>query len=86
MKGVIRIGDTLSSGGTVLQGSSGVRFQGKEVSCAGDKVVCSAHGGTTIAEGDEVAKINGKPVALQGHRCGCGCTLISSLPIAGRRQ
>ncbi|EFO2377525.1 hypothetical protein DRR48_07745 [Escherichia coli] len=34
---------------------------------------------------DEGSKINGKPVALHGHRCGCGCTLISSLPNAGKR-
>lgn len=85
MPGIIRIGDTTSSGGKVLQGSSGVRFMGKEVSCLGDKVLCSAHGKTIIAEGDEGSKINGKPVALHGHRCGCGCRLITSLPNAGKR-
>lgn len=85
MFGVIRIGDTTSSGGRVLQGSSGVIFQGKEVSCLGDSVTCPDHGMTSVAEGDEEAKINGKPIALHGHRCGCGCSLISSLPHAGRR-
>lgn len=85
MQGVIRIGDAISSGGKVLQGSSGVKFQGKEVSCFGDKVSCSAHGITTIAEGDEGSKINGKPIALHGHLCGCGCSLLCSLPNAGRR-
>lgn len=85
MRGVIRIGDATSSGGKVLQGSSGVKFQEKEVSCLGDKVSCPAHGITSIAEGDEGSKINGKPVALHGHRCGCGCSLITSLPNAGRR-
>lgn len=85
MFGVIRIGDTTSSGGRVLQGSSGVKFQGKEVSCMGDSVSCPDHGTTTIAEGDDGAKINGKPIALDGHRCGCGCSLITSLPSAGRR-
>lgn len=85
MPGVIRIGDKTSSGGTVLQGSSGVQFQGKAVSCLGDKVTCPAHGMTVIAEGDTDSKINGKPIALHGHRCGCGCVLITSLPIAGKR-
>lgn len=85
MPGIIRIGDTTSSGGKVLQGSSGVTFQGKEASCFGDKVSCPVHGKTTIAEGDEGSKINGKPVALHGHRCGCGCILITSLPNAGKR-
>ncbi|MBB1199823.1 PAAR domain-containing protein [Enterobacteriaceae bacterium 89] len=85
MTGVIRIGDTTSSGGKVLQGSSGVKFQGREVSCIGDKVYCSEHGETIIAGGDGGSKINGKPIALHNHRCGCGCTLITSLPNAGRR-
>ncbi|MBS0857611.1 MULTISPECIES: PAAR domain-containing protein [unclassified Tatumella] len=85
MLGVIRIGDATSSGGKVLQGSSGVKFQGKEVSCLGDRVLCLVHGITSIAEGDNGSKINGKPVAIHGHRCGCGCALITSLPNAGRR-
>jgi uncharacterized Zn-binding protein involved in type VI secretion len=85
MPGVIRIGDKTTHGGTVLQGSSGVKFMGKEVSCLMDKVSCPLHGNTFIAEGDEGSKINGKPIALHGYRCGCGCTLISSLPQAGRR-
>ncbi|HCM9274268.1 TPA: PAAR domain-containing protein [Enterobacter kobei] len=85
MIGVIRIGDTTSSGGKVLQGSSGVKFKGKEVSCLGDKVMCPTHGETTIAGGDSGSKINGKPIALHHQLCGCGCSLITSLPSAGRR-
>ncbi|QIU89832.1 PAAR domain-containing protein [Yokenella regensburgei] len=85
MLGVIRVGDKTTHGGTVVEGSSGVKFQGKEVSCLQDKVTCPKHGDTFIAEGDEGAKINGKPIALHGHKCGCGCTLITSLPNAGKR-
>jgi len=84
MQGVIRIGDKTTHGGTVLEGSSGVLFMGKAVSCLMDKVSCPAHGPTYIVEGDEGSKINGRPIALHGHRCGCGCTLITSLPIAGK--
>ncbi|HID4134333.1 PAAR domain-containing protein [Pluralibacter gergoviae] len=85
MIGVIRIGDKISGGGRVLQGSAGIKFMGIEVSCVGDKVLCLTHGETFIAQGDESSIILGKPIALNGHRCGCGCTLITSLPIAGRR-
>jgi len=85
MQGVIRIFDKTTHGGTVLEGSSGVKFMGREVACLLDKVSCPLHGDTFITEGDEGSKINGRPVALDGHSCGCGCTLISSLPVAGKR-
>lgn len=85
MQGVIRVGDSTTQGGVVLEGSSGVMFAGKAVSCLLDKVSCSVHGETYIAEGDEGSKINGKPVALHNCRCGCGCRLITSLPNAGKR-
>lgn len=85
MAGVIRINDTTSGGGKVLQGSSGMTFQGRAVSCIGDKVYCAEHGETVIAEGDDGSKLNGRSIALHNHRCGCGCTLITSLPNAGRR-
>lgn len=85
MLGVIRISDKTTHGGIVLEGSSGVKFMGLEVSCLMDKVFCPIHGKTIIIEGDIGSRINGKPIALHGHLCGCGCTLISSLPVAGRR-
>ncbi|MCG8159158.1 PAAR domain-containing protein [Brenneria goodwinii] len=85
MKGIIRIGDKTTHGGTVLTGSSGVTFGGIAVACVGDRVSCPKHKVTTIIEGDSGSKINGKAIALHGHRCGCGCTLISSLPVAGRK-
>ncbi|WP_339437331.1 MULTISPECIES: PAAR domain-containing protein [unclassified Pseudomonas] len=36
-----------------------------------------------IAEGHPVLRVNGVPVLFHRHRCGCGCTLISSQPEAG---
>ncbi|MDY0929055.1 PAAR domain-containing protein [Enterobacter sp. CFBP8995] len=84
MKGIIRLGDATTHGGRVLQGSSGVKFMGKEVACLMDKVSCPQHGETKIIEGDAGSKINGKPIALHGHKCGCGCTLITSLANAGK--
>lgn len=84
MKGVIRIGDKSTGGGTVLSGSSKMKFGGVGAARLGDPVSCSVegHGQTVIAEGHPTFKDNGVPVAFHGHRCACGCTLISSLPQA----
>ncbi len=86
MKGVIRIGDKLSSGGEVISAESGMLFNGREVAAVGDAVFCPlpGHGPNKIAEGDPGSTRKGRPIALHGHRCECGCTLISSLPQAGR--
>ena len=86
MQGVIREGDKLSSGGVVLTGASGMKFNGKPVACVGDKVFCPipVHGLNVIVEGDEGSKYQGRAIALHGHRCACGCALITSLPQAGR--
>ena len=40
---------------------------------------CNKHGATTIIEGAAGTMIDGKSVALDGHRCTCGCALVSSL-------
>ena len=86
MKGVIRIGDKLSSGGEVTSAQPGMLFDGREVAAVGDAVFCPlpGHGPNTIAEGDPGSTRKGRPIALDGHRCECGCNLISSLPKAGR--
>lgn len=77
MAGVICLGDNTTHGDTVLEGSSGVKFMGKKVACSMDRVSCPLHGETFIAEGDDVLKVNGKPIALHGHRCGCSCILTT---------
>lgn len=40
MKGIIRIGDKSTGGGTVLSGSTVMRFKGLGVACEGDSVRC----------------------------------------------
>lgn len=78
MKSVIRRGDTLREyGGQVLEGH--YLFFGKGVACKGDMVRCNKHGITVIIEGSTLSQIDGHPVALSGHHCACGCTLVSSL-------
>ncbi|MFZ1874581.1 PAAR domain-containing protein [Serratia oryzae] len=81
MKGIIRIGDKTTHGGQVLAGSSNMKFAGIGVARLGDLVSCPiiGHGPTKIVEGHPTMKDNGLPVAFHGHKCACGCTLITSL-------
>lgn len=81
-KGVIRLGDTTSHGGTVVSAAENLTIMGKPVARVGDKVSCPlpGHGSTAITEGDPEWVIDGKPVALEGHKTSCGATLVSSLP------
>ncbi|MBK4726471.1 PAAR domain-containing protein [Erwinia rhapontici] len=82
MSKVIRKGDTLREyGGKVLGGH--YQCFGQGLACKGDPVNCNEHGMTTIAEGSALMKVDGQPVALHGHRCACGCTLVSSFPDCG---
>ncbi|WP_339437332.1 MULTISPECIES: PAAR domain-containing protein [unclassified Pseudomonas] len=85
MKGIIRIGDKTTGGGTVLSGSVDMVFRGRGAARQGDPVDCpiAGHGRTMIAEGHPVFRDNGVSVAFHGHLCVCGCALISSLPEAG---
>ncbi len=87
MKGIIRVGDKTTSGGEVRAGSITRMFGGLGVARQGDPVDCptAGHGRTFIAEGHPAFRENGVPIAFHGHACGCGCTLISSLPHAGAR-
>lgn len=81
-KHVIRLGDPTTHGGTVVSASSNVKMFGKQVACLGDKVTCPirGHGACTIVEGDPTWKIEGRHVALEGHKISCGASLISTLP------
>lgn len=79
MKPLIRKGDTLlEHGGQVLEGH--YLCEDRPVACQGDGVRCNRHGATTIGEGSQLMQINDRPVALDGHACACGCTLVSSMP------
>ncbi len=78
MMPIVRMGDPLRPfGGQVLEGHY-MTF-GKPVACVGDQVRCTRHGLTRIIQGASGSTLNGKPVALDGHRCGCGCQLVSTL-------
>ncbi|WP_186648035.1 PAAR domain-containing protein [Fluviispira vulneris] len=66
---------TTTGGGIVVQ-CSGYEIGGLNIALVGDSVICS-HGTGVIIEGDENFLINGRPVALNGHKASCGCTLVS---------
>ena len=75
---VIVVGDALEPhGGTVMTGSDTDSVDGKAIARKGDLVDCAGHGINPIAEGDESSVFAGRPVALDGHRAECGCTLVS---------
>lgn len=82
-KKIILISDTTNTGGIVQTGSA-LAKQTRGVACVGHSVYCpSCEKIGSIVEGDSLMKINGIPVALEGHKvaCGCsgGCVLIAAL-------
>jgi uncharacterized Zn-binding protein involved in type VI secretion len=79
MPKVVRIGDSNDHGGKVLTGSTTIKFGRLGVARKGDTVSCPKHGQNQIVEGSETFLDCGIPVALDGHRCACGCRLIASI-------
>ena len=86
-KKLIVVGDSTSHGGTVISGSGTMTIAGKAIARLGDKVNCPKlypskrpHGVNAIVEGEGGYIVDGQPVALEGHKTECGCTLIGSVP------
>ncbi|MEY0303409.1 PAAR domain-containing protein [Providencia manganoxydans] len=80
-RNIILKNDTTNTVGSVLTGSS-LAKQTQGIACVGDSVYCPSCKKTgTIVEGDSLMKINGIPVALEGHKvacgCSCGCVLVA---------
>lgn len=86
MKRVIRLGDPTSHGGRVVSAAASYSVMGKGIARVGDQVSCPERGHATavIVEGDPDWVIDGRAVALEGHRTSCGATLISTLPDLSR--
>jgi len=78
-KGIIRLGDSTSHGGTVVQTASKTTVDGMTIARLGDKVSCPKCKGTfVIIEGSPTSLDDGVPIALNGHKTSCGASLISS--------
>ena len=73
--------DPTTHGGTVVSASPTTIIMGKPVARLGDSVTCPlpGHGVVTIVEGDTDWLVDGRPVALEGHKTSCGASLISTL-------
>ena len=86
MRRVIRIGDPTTHGGNVASAAGNYTIMGKNVARMGDACTCPipGHNNCTIAEGDPTYTIDGRPVALEGHKTSCGATLISTCSQFGR--
>lgn len=81
MRRVIRLGDPTSHGGKVASAAGNYSMMGKGVARVGDICTCpiKGHNNCTIAEGDPNWTIDGRAVALEGHKTSCGAVLISTL-------
>ena len=60
---VIVVGDTLSSGGEVIEGADTDNIDGHRIARKGDLVRCAAHDVNPIAECDETWIVQGCPPA-----------------------
>lgn len=76
---IIRLGDSTSHGGKVLEGSPVDICMGKPIAYVGHKVQCFKCKGTfPIVEGAVTTTFYGKGVALAGMHTACGAVLIAS--------
>lgn len=76
---IIRLGDSTTHGGIVLEGSPVDICMGKPIAFVGHKVQCPKCKGTfPIVEGAPVTTFYGKGVALAGMHTACGAVLIPS--------
>ncbi|MBO9647894.1 MAG: PAAR domain-containing protein [Variovorax sp.] len=84
-KKIIRVGDPTDHEGVVITGDPQRLLMGKPIARKGDLVDCPRkypdgrpHGVNPIVEGSSSFKLDGVPVALEGHKTECGCSLIGS--------
>lgn len=78
---IIRLGDSTSHGGKVIEAFSQTDLNGKPMAGVGHAVVCPKCKGTfPIAEGSALLDVGGIPVALHGMKTACGASLEASAP------
>ena len=81
---IIVVGDATDHDGMVVTGATSVFHPAQKVARLGDLVSCprnysggAPHGINPIIEGEESVRVEGLPIALEGHRTECGCALIA---------
>lgn len=81
MKDIIRLGDTTTHGGVVLEAFPNTDLNGKPIAGGGHKVSCPLCKGIfPIAEGSATYAVDGIAVALDEMKTACGASLIASGP------
>ena len=79
-RALIRLGDSTSHGGTVIEAPVRFTSDGIGIARVGDKVTCPipGHGTNHIVSGDPTFIVDGQPVAREGDKTACGADLIPS--------
>lgn len=79
-KGLVLLGDKTTHGGKVISASANFTVNGIKVALIGDLISCPVpgHGINPIVEGWPHRTFNGRAVVVDGCKCQCGCTVISS--------
>jgi uncharacterized Zn-binding protein involved in type VI secretion len=79
---IITVGDSTDHGGKVISGSPTHDIGGKSIARLGDKVSCpqfypggKPHGVNKIVTAHQTVTVGGIPVAVEGCKTECGCTL-----------
>lgn len=75
---IAREGDSISHGGSIIEGSPDVYAEARAVARVGDQVLCSLHGLVAITSGAATVYANGRLVAVDGSLCSCGAQVIAS--------
>jgi len=79
-RGVIRLGDKTTHGGTVISAARNFTVLGKRVAVEGDATYCPrCKGKFSIVPCDGTRKHHGKRVAFDQDLTACGAKLISSI-------
>ncbi|OBU48964.1 PAAR domain-containing protein [Stenotrophomonas maltophilia] len=75
---IVVVGDATSGGGRVITGSAFTDINGHAVARVSDRATCPKHQGIfPIVTGDDSWIVDGQPVARDGDRLACGCSLLA---------
>lgn len=78
---IVRLGDSTSHGGTVIEAFNQTDLNGKPMAGVGHKVICPLCKGVfPIVQGSALLDVEGIAVALDGMKTACNARLIASNP------
>lgn len=82
---IITVGDSTDHGGKVISGSPNREIGGKAIARLNDQVSCpqfypggAPHGVNKIITAHDTVTVDDIPVAVEGCKTECGCSLIGS--------